>query len=315
MRDTAASALLLALLAPIVGGRGGARSLRAPHPAVGIAEGGREVEGALPLALPPASEVPASHFLAITNHAFCSMHWCFHRCCRNCTAPPAAAAGRPHLLYLHTEKTGGTSIECATAHTLVPLGAFSNMGHAHVGSVAHCRQRCTFGGVRPRVVVSVRDPYAFYRSLFVYAWACRNAAVCIPPEGPATSDTFANFIRWCNLSHYVNATVLPERMLRASQAAYVRRACGKPCVHDEVLRVETLDSDWLRLLHKYRLPLVGLPRVNPTAKALAAPRWPERGPPPRTIFTREVLAIINEVEADIFDQFKYTRRVEPFELT
>ena len=37
-------------------------------------------------------------------------------------------------------------------------------------------------------------------------------------------------------------------------------------------------------------------------------------PAPPTIFTRELLAIINTGEKRMFDEFGYKRRTEPFEL-
>ena len=40
----------------------------------------------------------------------CVRHWCGGDC--DCTA--AGHAEAPHLIFLHTEKTGGSSVECAT---------------------------------------------------------------------------------------------------------------------------------------------------------------------------------------------------------
>ena len=84
----------------------------------------------------------------------------------------------PHILYLHVEKTGGSSIECATGLTLVPRGTWSNMGHTDVASVARCAHQCTFSGVAPLRVISVRDPYEYARSMWAYTYSCVYSDWC-----------------------------------------------------------------------------------------------------------------------------------------
>jgi hypothetical protein len=33
------------------------------------------------------------------------------------------------------------------------------MGHTYVEFVKSCKRRCTFGGIEPKVVVMIREPY------------------------------------------------------------------------------------------------------------------------------------------------------------
>ena len=80
-----------------------------------------------------------------------------------------------------------------------------------------------------------------------------------------------------------------------------------PCVYDHVLRTESLADDWITLLIKTGNPLWRIPRSNPTVDG-------PLGPPPRTVFTQEVVDIINRVEASVFTEFGYQRRAAPFEL-
>jgi len=71
---------------------------------------------------------------------------------------------------VHVEKTGGSSVECATSTSLVPDGLWSNLGHPIYGAVDMCRRKCTFNGVQPELIISIREPYSWYRSLFTYGW-------------------------------------------------------------------------------------------------------------------------------------------------
>lgn len=74
---------------------------------------------------------------------------------------------RAHLLYLHVEKTGGSSIECATQHQfLVERGFFTNLGHTSRSVADGCRGTCAHEGERARTVITVREPYAWWRSLY-----------------------------------------------------------------------------------------------------------------------------------------------------
>lgn len=90
-------------------------------------------------------------------------------------APPSQLSGdtacgqcAPNaVLYLHVKKTGGTSLECATANDLEPqTHRWINMGHTYSSAVTGCLRRCPGS----TVAISVRDPYAWWRSVYVYSW-------------------------------------------------------------------------------------------------------------------------------------------------
>jgi hypothetical protein len=210
---------------------------------------------------------------------------------------------------------GGSSVECVTEHQeITQRMLWTNMGHTrnrqpwdppevHIsGPVDECRTRCTFAGVAPKVVVSVREPYHYWRSLFTYAWVGEASAVSIP-EGV---HSFAGFVRAAD----AHATPGPHgsRVYEHSLSTSLFLSCGRPCRYDYLLHTETLASDWLHLLRRLEMPLVALPHHNPTNTASS-------NPPPPTVFTAEVLQIINTLEANVFEEFGYERRSDQFELT
>lgn len=67
------------------------------------------------------------------------------------------------MLYLHAQKTGGSTLECATEGNPTLAPRWVNMGHTSREKVDNCIERCTFGEgeIVPKVVVMVRDPYSF----------------------------------------------------------------------------------------------------------------------------------------------------------
>jgi len=185
-------------------------------------------------------------------------------------------------------------VECATEGQPEFTGRWTNMGHTWMSAVNVCKNRCTVGGQPPKVVVSLRDPYRFWRSLFTYAWYGAYSAIRIP----AGVHDFAGFVLWAR-DH-------PEH----SQSQSIRRACGRPCAHDFLLHTESLQNDWVRLLAALDMPLVGLPRINPTA---SHDRTARTAPP--TVFTREVVDIIDNLEESLFTEFGYARRTDvPFTI-
>ena len=68
------------------------------------------------------------------------------------------------------------------------------------------------------------------------------------------------------------------------------------------------------------MPLVQLPHTNPTGSGCgrrlssAAPHRQLGGCPPPTTFTDEILGIIEELDAEMFDVWGYARRQAPFEM-
>jgi hypothetical protein len=227
---------------------------------------------------------------------FCALHHCHSSCCNQCKrrlAPDGTV--RPHLLYLHVEKTGGSSLECATQNTLIPLGAWSNMGHVtNQDDVRHCMSHCTFDGVAPQKVVSVRNPYAFARSMYAYTWSCAWSDWCKRGYQP-----------WMEFEEFIKSAWQPGG--HATQSESIRRACGDPCVYDHLLRAESLEDDWIDLMIKTDNTVWRLPHANPT-------EFGPMGPPPRTVFTKAVTDIIERTEARLFTEFGYQKRTPPFEL-
>lgn len=203
---------------------------------------------------------------------------------------------RPHLLFLHVEKTGGSSVECATqGHDMFHHGIFTNLGHTKKPVVDRCRQACMHDGAPAKAVISIREPYAWWRSMYTYSYVCHEAPVC------TKEHSLAGFLRECERH-------IAQNWPSMAQSAYIERECGRPCNADHHLRTERLQDDWLDLLRQLHLPLVGLPRVNPTVAS------EERELPP-VVFTQEAVDIIHRLDANMFAEFGYRQRTDtPFEL-
>ena len=197
---------------------------------------------------------------------------------------------------MHVIKTGGSSIECA-ATDLVASGKWVNMGHQmNHSDVDYCIDKCTFDGKRPIVVMSIRNPYAYYTSLYKYAYAGAMF--------PSTRLPFASF-----MDHYVfHVAPTPRAHRKYAQSEFIRHACGSPCRFDHLLHTETLDQDWEKLNRSEGL---NLPRQMPVVNAAQF----VRGVPPLITFTRSILQRINQIDSILFDEFNYTRRTEPFDVS
>ena len=114
------------------------------------------------------------------SDGFCSEHFMRMNACHKCNDWAAvgqranqlanASEGHggfksAHMLYLHAQKTGGSTLECATERN--PLSVrWTNMGHTSRPAVDNCIERCTFGEgkIPPKVVVMAREPYSFCAS-------------------------------------------------------------------------------------------------------------------------------------------------------
>lgn len=88
----------------------------------------------------------------------------------------------------------------------------------------------------------------------------------------------------------------------------MRRACGRPCAYDALLRGENLTSDWAALVERYRLPRVSLPWINAADEMVQA----TDDEPPSTALGSESVDIINRLEAPFFAEFGYAPRPTSF---
>ena len=152
----------------------------------------------------------------------------------------------------------------------------------------------TFRGVRPQIVLSIREPYEYYHSLYTYAYSGTGM--------PKTHLAFEDFMK----TYVEKAAPTPKAHYRYSQATRITRVCGTPCNYDYLLRTESLTQDWAALLKAMRIPLreaaASLPRLNPTTT--------KRGGAKPVIFTRRVLDIIDRADGMLFDLFGYARRTQ-----
>lgn len=194
-----------------------------------------------------------------------------------------------HVLYLHIEKTGGSAIECATeGNPLGESGLWTNMGHTSKDAVQHCTLICMAGGINPFIVVSIREPYAWWRSNYRYSWVGTQSA-------RKTNNDFHFFVT--------------QSQAKDAQSAKIASACGQPCRADFILHTETLADDWQRLLQLLGWPPTLLPRTNPTSVR------PDGSHPPAVSFSREIVAAINTLDANMFTEFGYPSRTDaPFSL-
>jgi len=231
----------------------------------------------------------------------CSDHWLGVHACKRCQMPGMRNARTAitkangsswktaTFLYLHAQKTGGSTLECATEKNSLQ-GRWINMGHTNAAAVAHCAEACTFAEQPPKVVVMVRDPYDFWASRFLFAWDCKAAKSC---TSYFNIKTFIEFLRFVKRKG--------ARSPWIPQSAIHHNFCGQPCKHDALLHTETMQDDWLTLMDKIGGERTRLPKlVNPSSHAHT----------PKIEFTSEALDIIHEIDANMFEEWGYTKRHE-----
>ena len=169
----------------------------------------------------------------------------------------------------------------------------------HVGSVNDtdfCTTACTFNGSRPRVAVSIRNPYDYYASLYKMAYA-----------GKAVIHARLPFEKF--METYVARQPPPRDSLRGAHDEHtltqtLAAACGSPCRHDYLLRTESLAADRAALVRDSGLPVAPtLPVFNVATR---------KGVPSVIAFTSRVLEIVDRADGRLFDTFGYSRRTVPF---
>ena len=256
-------------------------------------------------ALPTTPHGPGSYTLDVHNR-FCKPHFCRKHCCpQTCGTAPGASH---HIVFLHIEKTGGSSVECASQFW-ERRGFWTNMGHVQDhADVRDCTLRCQQPN-RPNetklaIVVGVRNPYNYWRSVYKYAWQC------------AESDCSAAYLYLAATSRVVSVLknfrlfmrhmlAYPATAALLSLTGRMQRACGpRGCsrVADFVLRAETLTKDWHLMLKRYGYGEVQLPHINEEAGIGA---W---GSAPPARHTNETRAIVNHIEKSVFSTFGYVMK-------
>merc|ERR1740133_498572 len=93
-----------------------------------------------------------------------------------------------------------------------------------------------------------------------------------------------------------------------------------PCpLHDHLFHTSSMQADWLALMNEIGAPRTLLPlpanltRTQP-CRGQGGANMPNNKCTPPTIFSLEVLRIIHRIDANMFDEWGYTKRDRQFEL-
>lgn len=146
--------------------------------------------------------------------------------------------------------------------------------------------------MQPMIILSIRNPYDYWSSLFRFAKS-GNGAVGMQLRqqnlGKAL-NTFDGFMRYSEAKgrHY-------------SLSNRVEKMCGRPCVYNFLLRTETLKSDWTRLLTTLQIPSAIAPLAvdNRNNMTNATKGY-------MVVLTPAMRNIINDMEAWVFQTFNYS---------
>ena len=156
--------------------------------------------------------------------------------------------------------------------------ACAQMGHNRKVNIDACTSKCSAHGLQSKVLISVREPYSYWASVYEYAWQCiygdcnsaeaikltadPDAGINLEARQKGVLATFESF-----LNYSVSKGLFTE-------AGRIEKACGDPCRYDEVIHTESMTAEWAALLQRYPgLPQVALPRINEAADAASHHPW------------------------------------------
>ena len=168
---------------------------------------------------------------------FCANHWCSATCCQTCDQ-----SQRP-ILFVHIEKTGGSTIECTTQH-LADTGFWVNLGHNQAKNVEACEVKC-----KPREkLIGVRHPLAFYLSAYHEYVTSRKGTM--------------SFAAYLQLVFDPRVGGMPYYTLTQR----VKRSCGVRCNEFTIIRTETLSNDLGNVLRRNGLLPVAMNMAHTAAQ-------------------------------------------------
>ena len=216
-------------------------------------------------------QIPDSHRPAQQDSCgFCTSHQ--HKQCDNTSHNP--------LLYVHIEKTGGSSIECTTATTLEAAGRWKNLGHVTLDNLRSCREQYPLS----KTAISVRDPYDYWRSLYSFS----KLSHCSQLHDKAKHmNNLSSFLAWA-----ADQSV--------SQSSRINRHCGPDCSSSisYIIHTESMLSDWQYIMRKEQLPFYDIVRSNEQKGQLVSFHD----------FTSEDIRKIELMENDMFTTWGYKKR-------
>jgi hypothetical protein len=262
------------------------------------------------VAVPHPLHLPQLGSVAHISGGVCSEHWCDRGlaghppCCPYEISAPEMHPSlnqQPHYhpVFLHIPKSGGSSIECLTKDW-DKAGIWTNMGHASFPAVSQCASRAA-PLAQSALIISVRNPFDYWLSVYEYAKYCirtntpQSFEASYLQKRNATDRlaTFTTFMRYMDGESWARD---------ATQSHHIERSCGSPCNYEFLLRTETLGADWLALLGTLQLPLRPLSHVN-VANAASDSETRRAG------YTPELAQIVLNLEAQLFDEYGYSREL------
>ena len=240
----------------------------------------------------------------LRSKGFCSDHQCGQHlggCC-----PRACNSDKPHYVFMHVEKTGGSSIECAL-QSAADNDVVDLIGHSNSSVAYACQSRCRSS--RTIRILSVRNPFSYWKSVYYYAWECignrcpsQERARLVKDEASGVSNDFSSKGVLSSFESFLRFVSKSPRWKHMTQSERIRNKCGRPCHYDELLHTESLSEDWTSLVQRNPgLPKVALPLVNEGANSSRHP-W---GPPPTALYTPRLIALVRELEAYVIQVFNY----------